>query len=249
MRKGFVILLLLTGIFFIMNPLVQAQVGIDEGSVEIDFKDEAEYIEVTETPIPTPTRTPPPDTILYGQEKEQFELEGAVIRTSLPYQKNPISLEVSYSGSKVEFRDLKPNVTYEKTFVYAVTGPGLFSYQTSIFQDKQISSLTGLTIESTLCDRVRNPCSTTFARRWQLNEAPGFGYRVTGADSPLDFTDATRYRILPVLEKKAPPEPLFTSAVEKGIRTGQIIFKVVPPPTFQENTYISEVTILTYPRL
>lgn len=253
MRKGFVILLLLTGVFCITNSGVYARVGFDKDTVEIDFEEDGEYIndyeEPTEKPSPTPTRVPPADTILYGEEKQQFESDGSFVRTSLPYQKTSISLEVSYSGAKVEFRDLNPNLTYEKEFDYSVTGSGLFSYQTSIFQNKPLSSSSGLAIENTLCDIVKTPCSATFARPWQINEASGFGYRVTGADSPLDFTDKTRYRVLPILEKKESPAPLFNSQVEQGTRTGKILFKLVPPPTFQENTYTSEVTILTYPRL
>lgn len=247
MRKGFIIIPLLFALISFSAYAVQAQLEFDEDSIDIDFE---EYIEPSETPIPspTPTKIPDHDYVLYGAEKKEFNENGFVVRTSFPFSKEDASLETLYSSVKVEFRDLKPNIATEKTLDFAVTNEGLFSYQTFVLQDDVLKSSGDLAIESTQCDIVRAPCSSTFARPWTSMEAGGLGYRLTGNDRPLDFIDAEQYRVFPVLSKNQTASPIFNESVLMGSRSGQIFFRILPPASFQEGSYASSLQILTLPR-
>lgn len=254
MRKGIIILLLI-GIAFFTCISVNAQVGFEDDSVQIQFNDE---IEPTQRPTrtPTPTKIQARDHIIYGEQKAKFEKDGIVVIDTPPAQETKSYLETSLSSVKISFDSLRPNMMQEKSVSMGVSSnSGSYSYQVVGMQSGFFVSPGGFGIDNTLCDIVKTPCTTTYARKWESNEASGFGYRLRGQDSPLDFINDTYYRVFPVtVDKKGKstsdlPVVLFQNNSIEGNREGAITFKIVPPPTFTEGTYTTELKIITYPSL
>ncbi len=245
MRKGFVLIPLLLLLIYIPYAHVYGQFDLDEDSVEIELDSN---IETTNKPTRTPTPSPIParDYILYDEEKKQFDENGFAVRTTYPFQKQQTSLTVDISSIKVGFSDIRPNQPEEKSISYSVQAPGVYSYQTLMWQIDFLKTSNNLVIENTKCDSIIEPCSSTLSRTWIKNEAPGFGFRLEGTDKPLDFIPNT-YRVYPLAMQDA--IPVFSETTIQDIRKGTIFFKVNPPPTFQEGSYTSVLKVLTLPRL
>ncbi len=245
MRKGFVIVPLVLLLIYIPYAQVYGQFQLDQDSVDIEFDSNSEPT-ARPTRTPTPSLIPARDYILYDDEKKQFDEEGFAVRTAYPFQKQASLLTVDLSSIKIGFANVQPNTPQEKSVSFSVQSPGVYSYQTLAWQTSLLKTTNNLQIENTQCDSVIAPCSVTMSRKWTLNQAPGFGYRLEGSDAPLDFLVNT-YRVFPLESHKA--ASLYAETTIQNKRPGILYLKLNAPPTFQEGSYTTTLKILTLPRL
>lgn len=236
MKHLFFLLILFT---FTLPALVRAQEDGGNNTYKLHLEDIR-----FEEPTPMPARDAT-DTVLYGNEREEFNKHGYVIRHS----SSPSGLTFSLSPMRIGFDPQPDETTVEKTVVGSVAGDNQYSYQLFVAQQKLFTSNTGSTIDNTGCDVAHLSCTSTLARRWQSSGAYGFGYRVEGNDIPFDFHDRTHYRPFPLISNNDEPLVLLNKNNISGTRQFQLFLKLNFPPSFQESTYTGDLSIIALPKL
>lgn len=243
-----------TGIILAMTftfSIVSAQIQLEGGTYELEL----EQLDVEEEPQdiapPKPTATPIPeivDTVLYGEEKKQFDKQGFYIRQSAPAQKTIPHLRLSLSHTSVEFTDTESSVPQERPVTITVSSDSPSGYQVVLIQDTPLTSITGDTIANTECN-PNDACTYSTASLWRDTGSFGYGYRIEGNDTPADFNKPAYFRSFPIRSLKQPAIRIMNNFQLVETRQSVITFKLNPPPSIQTATYQNTVTILAFPQL
>lgn len=221
----------------VIPSCVKAQ-ELDESSVRLEIKD-IRYEEPT--PIPQVKSV---DYVLYGKDLEDYNERGYVIYTGLDQ-----GLSVNMSANRLAIEPQPMDSVAEKQISFSVSGDSTYSYQVLAVQQRSIGTSNGALIENTVCDLSFLPCTSSLARNWTSSGSYGFGYRMKGIDVGKDFHDSNRYRPFPLNSKNQKPIILMQNNNVSGTRQSEMFLKTVFPPTFQEGTYIGDVSIITLPVL
>jgi hypothetical protein len=210
----------------------------DENSVRLEIED-IRYEEPT--PIPQVKNI---DYVLYGEDLENFNKHGYVIHTSLDG-----GLALNMSANRINIDPQPMDTIIEKQINLAVSSDSTFSYQVLGVQQRSLGTSNGSIIENTVCDLAFLPCTSSLARHWTSNTSYGFGYRLKGIDTDKDFHDSNSYRPFPLNSKNQKPIFLMKNIDVGGTRQSELFLKTIFPPTFQEGTYIGDLSIIVLPTL
>lgn len=224
--------------FFALIPtIVRAQTQDDSG-----YRIKVNSIQYDEpSPIPHVSNT---DTVLYDTDAIEFEQHGYVIHTALPS-----GLTMNLSQMRINADPQPMDTVLESSLNVAVSSDTLYSYDLIAVQQRPLGTENGATIENTGCDVSSLPCTPSLGRPWNSPGSYGFGYRLKGDDTDSDFHDGFNYRPFPLNSKNQSPSILMQNINVKGTRQTQLFIKTVIPPSFQEGTYLGDISLITLPKL
>jgi hypothetical protein len=230
--------LIFVSLLFFLCILPLSVVAQDTDSVKLQIED-IRYDEPT--PIP---HVEPSDSVLFTQDGQDYETKGYVIHTNLDS-----GLLLNLSKTRVSIDPQPMDTTNEEPVSLAIAADSEFSYQVLAVQQTPTSTSTGLKIDNTTCDIAFIPCTSSLGRKWISTGSYGFGYRMKGDDSGKDFHDSSVYRPFPLNSKKETPVVLMENNNTSGTRQNQLYLKTIFPPTYQEGTYVGDVSIIALPKM
>ena len=193
------------------------------------------------TPIP---HVNPSDSVLYGDEAKSYDEHGFVIQTDLED-----GLTFNISRTRVNIDPQPMDAVVEQDVSLSVAADERYSYQVLGVQQRTMATGNNAQIDNTACDIAFLPCTSSLARKWSSAGAYGFGYRLKGDDVSPDFHDSSHYRPFPLNSKNQAPVLMMQNINSMGTRQNQMYLKVVFPPTYQQGTYIGDLSIITLPKL
>lgn len=193
------------------------------------------------TPIPSVKNV---DYVLYGKDLQNYNDHGYIIHTTMD---DGLSFNMSTTRLNIEHQPM--DSTIEKQISLAVSSESTFSYQVLGVQQRSLGTSNGAIIENTVCNLSFLPCTTSLARRWNSSTSYGFGYRLKGTDIDKDFHDSNNYRPFPLNSKNQKPVFIMKNNHVNGTRQSDIFLKLIFPPTYQEGTYIGDLSVIVLPTL
>jgi hypothetical protein len=158
-------------------------------------------------------------------------------------------LSLNMSANRLNIEPQPMDSTVEKQINLAVSSDSTFSYQILGVQQRSLGTSNGSIIENTVCDISFLPCTTSLGRQWNSSTSYGFGYRIKGSDVDKDFHDGNNYRPFPLNSKNQKPVFLMKNNDVSGTRQSDLFLKLIFPPTYQEGTYIGDLSIIVLPTL
>ncbi len=193
------------------------------------------------SPLDETDNTPPaPKTTdtLTIKERDLFNTKGYI----LSQQEGEFKLSIS--SSRIGLGSIAGKGDHEGTIEIATGSDTPTAYTLFAVQNDDETSSQAWNFQPTLCDGETHTCTTQHAEEWTKKDSYGFGYTISGLDSPPDFKNGLYFR---------PLSPQFPSIIAnnnkmEGIRTLKMSYKLQPPPSTQEAVYNTNVEIMALPK-
>ena len=133
------------------------------------------------------------DVTLGGTAAGLFSSAGYRVRSGFQYIHTIIPFSFSISDITIDFGTLTLGIgsTQQTTLTVKAGGAGGYSVKARENHPLQNDAQTA-TIPDTLCDNGN--CTQTSAEVWTQSTTAGFGFNVSGDDTPSDFIDSTYFR-------------------------------------------------------
>ncbi|MBI4004571.1 hypothetical protein HY358_00375 [Candidatus Roizmanbacteria bacterium] len=177
-----------------------------------------------------------------------FSSNGYVVKAGFQYLHSIIPFRFSVSNTTINLGSLTPNVSATATTTLTVYFGAAGNYQVTASEMGPLQTLTGNnTIPDTKCDGGNNTCSETIAKIWTSSSAYGFGYNMTGQDTPSDFSSNNSYR--PFADLKAGKQPVIVMSntnVGKN-RQSTMMFKANVSPIQVPGSYQTIINLVATP--
>ena len=177
----------------------------------------------------------------------EFQSSGYVVKAGFQYLHSIIPFRFTISNTNMNFGTLVPQIAATQQAILTVSFGGAGAYQVTAQEETPLKTLASVTIPDTTCDSESNPCTETNAKQWQKPTAYGFGFNMTGDDTPSDFQDSGYYRPFPDLFSKETPETVMTSANVGKNRQSTVTFKVNISPLQAAGSYQTMVKFVATP--
>jgi len=124
-----------------------------------------------------------------------YSSTGYKVRAGFQYIHSIIPFYFKISPFALNFETLTVNVlTNEKTLTLTVNSGAAGGYQVTAQENNPLTSTAGSTILDTTCDSTDACDHDTDFGTWADTNTYGFGYTMTGDDTPLGFSSGTEFR-------------------------------------------------------
>jgi len=153
-----------------------------------------------------------------------FSSSGYRVKAGFQYIYSIIPFSFSMSKISINFGHLAAQtpVTVTETLTVASGGAGGYQVKASESSPMKVSG-TSRTIPDTTCDTT---CSEAAAAVWSSNSKYGFGFNMSGADIPTDFTDLTFFRQFADRSISESPQVIMSSIYVGSGRVSTVTYKV-----------------------
>lgn len=205
-------------------------IAVDPGRV---LKGGQYQLELAPLESDQPTRSAKIKESLNTQERKQFDTKGFIVRQSKGELKLALSsVRIglgSIAGAGIHSGKTEIAVSTDTNTGYSLLMAQARPDENSIWR-----------FQPTICDGMRNTCTPLSSAIWKKTTLYGFGYTLSGPDTPSDFNKGSYFRPLRV------DDPVMIAGNEKisGIRTLTITYKLNAPPTTEEAIYNTNVEVI-----
>lgn len=138
------------------------------------------------------------------------------------YQIDEFSFELSKQNIDLGTLTVGSHSTDSHTMTITTRGAGgyaVYAYETQPLTHENNSD----TIPNTTCDAA--DCSYTTAGIWSNQAIPGFGYNISGDDTPVAFTDSTYFKAFADNSQSQPQQIVMGSNNIANARTSTVTYK------------------------
>lgn len=119
-------------------------------------------------------------------------------------------------------------------------------YQVYAYEEHPLEHTNGLyTIPDTTCDA--GTCSQTTASLWQDTSIPGFGFNVSGDDTPIDFANVNYYRQFADRSNAEPMQVIMSSANNATNHQATVTYKAGIAGNQAAGTYNTAIVFVAVP--
>lgn len=214
---------------------------------------------------PTPI-VRPVDYVVSGPARTRFEENGSAQLEPLPVPERVLGtmsgedssnesgvvsevarVKLSVSDVSVVFDSL---LSVPQTETTAVTwlSENTHGMQLLAFQDDLMQSIQGRRIDQTTCNTA-TPCTYHRSGLWNTDSAYGFGYRTDGRFVAYDMVHQDWYRPFPLVFGMPHSTVIASYRGAQSPSETELTFKLNLPPSHQQGTYQSVVSIIALPKL
>lgn len=155
------------------------------------------------------------------------------------------TLQFSISDSTLHFNDLKPGAETSQSVLTTVTSTDLYGYQLIAFPIQGLETTNNDQIPPTQCNGNDEACTVLHADKWTSNNAFGWGYSVSGPDSPKDFIDESFFRPF----KTGEAVVIAHHPAVNSQRSTELTIKTVISPEMPKGNYSSIIKLIALPKL
>jgi len=121
-----------------------------------------------------------------------YSSTGYKVRAGFQYIHSVIPFSFAISSLGMDFGSLTPGTPATVSNVLTVRAGGAGGYQVLAYENHPLRNRQATIIADTSCDN--NDCNESQAGVWQLATTLGFGFNMSGDDTPADFTDSSYFR-------------------------------------------------------
>lgn len=184
----------------------------------------------------------------------EFSRNGYVIRAGFQYIHTIIPFTFTISDTNINLGFLRANTPATDSAILTVSFGGAGQYTVTVIEKTPLMTLSGENkIDDTSCDNTL--CSATLAKSWTSNTAYGFGYSMSGEDTPSDFINSNYYRPFSDESSAKPPVVIMnnTNVTQNFISTPKnrkqsiITFKANVSPLQAAGTYQTIISFVAVP--
>lgn len=191
------------------------------------------YKQEQDAPRPTPEKSQ--DT-LPAKDRSTFNQYGYIV------QETEGEFKISLSVSRVNLGTIAGHSTHTGSTEIRVNTTQPHSYTLTIQQKKDNDEGTWQ-FQPTFCDGGEQTCTPNKANEWKNEQAYGFGYSIFGLDVFPDFKNEAYFRSFPT----ELPTSIAKNEKIEGLRSANLTFKLVTPPSTEEGVYDTNVEIIAIP--
>lgn len=172
---------------------------------------------------------------------------GYVVKSGFQHTNSTLPFRFTISDVNVNLGNLISNKPSIGTTNLSVHFGNIGQYQVTAIEEGPLKTQSKNAIPDTSCNAGNNACSESLANIWTSNSAYGFGYGVSGDDTPTDFIDKTYFRPFPDFLAKASPTTIMSSSNFKKNRSSTITFKVNTSSVQPAGSYQTVINFVALP--
>lgn len=174
-----------------------------------------------------------------------FSSSGYRVKSGFQYINSIIPFSFSVSDIQINFGTLTPESPSTDTSTVVVSAGGAGGYTVKAFENNPLKTFDGAdTIIDTLCDTT---CSETSAGLWTSTTKFGFGFNMSGDDTPVDFTNSNYFRQFADKSSAENPATIMSSSNVGRDRTATITYKVNVSEIQPAGVYRNVITFIAIP--
>ena len=177
---------------------------------------------------------------LSPKQLKQFSEEGFIINTP----KNKM-LHFSISATVLNFNDITNERSQTNSFLLTIASLDEYGYQIISQAAQKLITVNGEEIPPTTCDSKGNTCTPQSAKEWTSQSANGWGYHMSGLDSPSDFKNEKYYRPF----KTESWEVISKQGWVDSQRTSKMTIKVKTSAEQSDGNYNASIKLIALPSL
>ncbi|MBP7967526.1 hypothetical protein KAZ66_04605 [Candidatus Woesebacteria bacterium] len=152
--------------------------------------------------------------------------------------------KLSISSSRIGLGNVVGNSDHGGDIEIAVDSDTPAAYTLFAIQQEDEDPSHPWSFQPTMCDGEKQTCTTQYAQAWTGKDSYGFGYTISGLDSPHDFKNGVYFRPL----RQQFPTILANNNKMEGMRRVKMTYRLRTPPSTQEGVYDTNVDILALPK-
>lgn len=171
---------------------------------------------------------------------KQFMEDGYLLQSS---EHN--SFQFSISDTIINLKNLSTERSQTHSILTTVTSSGVFGYQILAMPLKGLETTNEDQITPTQCDGKEKTCTFLSANEWKSDTAYGWGYTISGPDSPIDFINETYFRPF----KTGQSIVISTNSIANSQKATEMTIKAIIPPESPEGNYSSVIKLIALPKL
>ncbi len=177
----------------------------------------------------------------------EFSSSGYIVKAGFQYIKSIIPFRFTISNTNINLGTLLPNTPSTATTTLTVSFGGAGQYQITAYEIHPLKTLSGQIIPDTTCDGGSETCNEMLAKNWTSNSAYGFGYNISGDDTPADFNSYSKFRPFPDLSASENPVVIMSSNNVGKNRQATITFKANISPIQPAGSYQTIINFIATP--
>lgn len=174
-----------------------------------------------------------------------FSSSGYRVKSGFQYINSIIPFSFSISDIQINFGTLTPGTPSTDTSTLIVSAGGAGGYTVKASENHPLQTSDGSdSIIDTLCDTT---CSETAAASWTSGVKYGFGFNMSGDDTPADFTNSNYFRQFADRSNAETQATIMSSVNVGSSRTATITYKVNVSGVQPAGTYRNIITFTAIP--
>ena len=174
-----------------------------------------------------------------------FSSSGYRVKSGFQYINSIIPFSFSISDIQINFGTLTPGTPSTDTSTLVVSAGGAGGYTVKASENNPMQTSDGSdSIIDTLCDTT---CSETLAASWTSGVKYGFGFNMSGDDTPADFTNSNYFRQFADRSNAETQTTIMSSVNVGSSRTATITYKVNVSGVQPAGTYRNIITFTAIP--
>lgn len=174
-----------------------------------------------------------------------FSSSGYRVKSGFQYINSIIPFSFSISDIQINFGTLTPGTPSTDTSTLVVSAGGAGGYTVKASENNPMQTSDGSdSIIDTLCDTT---CSETAAASWTSGVKYGFGFNMSGDDTPADFTNSNYFRQFADRSNAETQTTIMSSVNVGSSRTATITYKVNVSGVQPAGTYRNIITFTAIP--
>ena len=157
-------------------------------------------------------------------------------------------LSFSISDLDLNFGPLVPNVGSTVTNTITISTPTAHGYDILAIASHPLKTIGGnSTIPDTKCNAGLN-CSESQSKKWDENNAYGFGFNATGVGTSNYFTDSTYYRQFADNSLNETPQIIMSEDIPVENHSSLVTYKINISPMQAAGTYQNSINFIAVPK-
>ena len=174
-----------------------------------------------------------------------YSSTGYRVKAGFQYISSIIPFSFSISHLSIDLGSLLPQIPSTASETLTVSSGGAGGYQIKASENHTLQTSGGVSsIPNTSCD---TSCSTTLAGVWNSSSSYGFGYNMSGMDTPSDFIDLTYYRPFADRSNSEDPQVVMSSSYVGRDRQATVTYKVNVEGSQPAGTYNNTIMYTAIP--
>jgi len=174
------------------------------------------------------------------------------IRAGFQYIHSIIPFSFTLSSVSLSFGNLTSGVlTNQQTLDLTVDSGSVQGYQVTVEENQPLTSLgIGATLPDVTCD-VTDSCTHIDEGTWVQTDTYGFGYTVSGDDTPTEFASGTKFKNFALTGTDTPQKVMGLSPAEGheagSDKSATMTLRINPSPLQPAGTYQNRLTFVATP--
>lgn len=136
----------------------------------------------------------------------------------------------SIDPQTIDFGSLTANTIVDKIIHISVSNGNTHGFSVHVAENTPLKTTVGAEITDTTCDSPTSPCTQTQASIWESIETYGFGYRITGRNTPADFVKEAYFRPFPSVSRNEQPALLMLTQATKVVEQAKLTLRLNVSP-------------------